>query len=233
MEVLQRFVAFCRKAQPQSREDIQRFFEGVIFFPHDNELLLQSFLFFNIKTHFPLCVDLLLFEKSPNGENTDQGKCDFVYLTRNSRITLIETKFIDTESTGRTERTRRNKHRSKVIDQVTVLKQKFSTKWNIPPALIDCCVFTTEDLIGRERAEEIQARYVPIETLNQWQNSERNRLETKVNPSESVTAPPAIVNPGIDNSEEPWMYFDECEHCFQVEICANIRICYFDLSDGD
>lgn len=233
MEELQRFVAFCRKVQPQSRENIQRFFEGVILFPHDNELLLQAFLFFNIKNYFPLCVDLLLFEKSPNGENTDQGKCDFVYLTRNGRITLIETKFIDTESTGKTERTRRNKHRSKVIEQVTALKQKFSSTWNIPLALIDCCVFTTEDLTGRERADEIQAKYVSIEALNKWQDLERNRLETKMNRSGSVIDTPAILNQRPDNIEALWMHFDTCDHCFQDEICAKIRICYFDLSDSD
>jgi len=190
MNKLQGFVDFCKMVQPQSREDIKRFFEGVIFFPYDNELGLQAFLFFNLKNYFPLCTDLLLFEKSPNGKNTEFGKCDFVYLSSNGRITLIETKFIVTGSTGKTERTRRNDHRSKVFKQVIDLRKEFSSTWDIPVNLIDCCVFTTEDLTHREEAGEIQAKYVSIATLKQWQQDEKNRLETN-----------AIVNPTIKSTK--------------------------------
>ncbi len=178
MNTLQEFIAFSRKVQPQSREDIKRFFEGVIFFPYDNELRLQAFLFFNLQNYFPSCTDLLLFEKSPNGKNTEFGKCDFVYLTNNGRIRLIETKFIDTRSTGKTERTRRNDHRSKVFKQVTDLRKEFSSRCDIPVNLIDCCVFTTEDLTHREEAGEVQAKYVSIATLDKWQEEEKNRLKT-------------------------------------------------------
>ncbi len=180
MNKLQEFVAFCRSVQPQSREDVKHFFEGVIFFPYDDEMELQAYLFFNLKKYFPLCTDLLLFEKYPNGKNTQLGKCDFAYLTSNGRVALIETKFIDTESTGSTERKRRNEHRVKVFKQVVDLKKEFSNTWEIPIDLIDCCVFTTEDLTHREEAGKILAKHVSIATLKIWQRDEQKRLKSYI-----------------------------------------------------
>lgn len=176
MDMLEQFIDFCRKAQPQSQDDIRRFFEGVVFFPYDNELLLQAFLFLNIQSYFPSCTTLLLFESCPDEGGTHQGKCDFVYISQNERITLIETKFIDTESTGSTERKRRNEHRNKVFKQVLDLQQKFSKTWEIPLEMIDCCVFTTEDLARREEAHSITVRYVPINSLNKWRETLRQHL---------------------------------------------------------
>lgn len=46
---IEKFVSFCQRIQPQTQKDLRRFFEGVVFFPYDNELLLQAFLFFNLK----------------------------------------------------------------------------------------------------------------------------------------------------------------------------------------
>ncbi len=112
MRELQQFVDFCRQVKPQNQNDIRRFFEGVVFFPYNNELLLQAFLFLNIHNYFPSCIELLLFENCPDGYSTDQGKCDFVYLAEDNKIVLIETKFIDTVDTGATEQKRRNKHRN-------------------------------------------------------------------------------------------------------------------------
>jgi hypothetical protein len=178
MNELKQFVDFCRKVQPQSQDDIRRFFEGVVFFPYDNELLLQAFLFLNIQDYFPSCIELLLFENCPDGNNMHQGKCDFVYLTHNEEIVLIETKFINTKSTGATERTRRKEHRNKVFQQVLALQKKFSETWRIPPELINCCVFTTENLARREEARTVTARHVSIDSLNQWQEDLRQRLLT-------------------------------------------------------
>ena len=176
MDRLRQFIDFCRKVQPQSQDDIRRFFEGVVFFPYDNELLLQAFLFLNIQSYFPLCTNLLLFENCPDGSSTHQGKCDFVYLMKDERIALIETKFINTESKGATERTRRKEHRNKVFRQVLDLKQKFSETWEIPIEMIDCCVFTTEDLAHREEALSITAQYVSIDGLNKWRETMRQHL---------------------------------------------------------
>ncbi|NCJ07133.1 hypothetical protein GS597_11565 [Synechococcales cyanobacterium C] len=176
MSDLQRFVNFCRNIQPQSQEDIRHFFEGVIYFPYDNELLLQSFLHLNVTDYFPFCKDLLLFEKSPNGSNTDKGKCDFVYLTRDEKIALIETKFIDTEKTGTTNRTKRNHHRNKVFEQAITLKQKFSDQWNISTDLIKCCVFTTEDLAYRNESTDVDSKHILIKQLRQWQQEAKIAL---------------------------------------------------------
>lgn len=110
---LHEFILYCKDIQPQTQEDIKRFFEGVVGFPYDQELLLQAFIFLNLNKYFPVCTDLLLFKKSPIWDYTNLGKCDFVYLTTQNSLFLIETKFIDTQATGSTERTRRNKHRNK------------------------------------------------------------------------------------------------------------------------
>ena len=126
LEGLDQFVSYCKMIQPQSPEEIKRFFEGVIGFPYDKELLLQAYLYLNIQNLFPSCSDLLLFEKSPIADYTDLGKCDFVYLTSDKKLLLIETKFIDTTASGATERKRRNKHRNKVFEKVRTLKKRYS-----------------------------------------------------------------------------------------------------------
>lgn len=202
MNKLHQFVEFCRNTQPQSREDIQRFFEGVVFFPYDNELLLQAFLFLNIGDYFPSCAELLLFERSPNGENTDQGKCDFVYLTQSNRIVLVETKFIDTENTGGTERARRNAHRNKVFQQVIILRHKFSDTWSIPVDLIDCCIFTTEDLTYRSEATVIEAKHIPIQRLKKWQEETNRKLQANINISPQIVFQESADDSGLDEVDK-------------------------------
>ncbi|MBD2773550.1 hypothetical protein [Iningainema tapete] len=169
LDKLGQFVSYCKKNQPQSQEDIKRFFEGVVGFPYDKELLLQAYLFLNIKQIFPLCTELLLFEKSPIADYTDLGKCDFVYLTSNMKLFIIETKFIDTEATGATERKRRNKHRNKVFEQVITLKSRFSEYWNIKLEQLECGVFTTDpEIHWRGNDVNVVTKSISIEQLEQW-----------------------------------------------------------------
>jgi hypothetical protein len=169
---LTKFVTYCKKMQPQSQEDIQRFFEGVVGFPYDKELLLQSYLFLNIKELFPCCVELLLFEKSPIADYTDLGKCDFVYLTTKGNLFLIETKFIDTDATGATERKRRNKHRNKVFEQVITLKSRFGEYWNIQLDQLECGVFTTDPEVNwRGNNFNVATQSITIEKLELWRRS--------------------------------------------------------------
>lgn len=171
------FIENCQNIQPQSQEDIKRFFEGVVFFPYDQELVLQSYLFLNIRDIFPSCTELLLFEKAPNGKNTDKGKCDFVYLTSEGSLFLVETKFINTLATGETERTRRTNHRKKVIDQVIFLRDQFSKNENVPVAKIQCGVFTTDaELIWRGDALGVLTKSIDISKLEQWVKSKKHQL---------------------------------------------------------
>jgi hypothetical protein len=164
------FVLYCKNIQPQSQEDIGNFFEAVRGFPYDQELLLQAFLFLNIQQFFPDCTELLLFEKSPIGNYTNLGKCDFVYLTAQGHLRLIETKFIDTKATGATEITRRNKHKNKVFEQVISLKSKFSEYWKLPIEQLECSVFTTDlQIVDRGYAFDVVTKSIPIYTLEQWQ----------------------------------------------------------------
>ena len=172
VEGLDQFVSYSKKIQPQSPEDIKRFFEGVIGFPYDKELLLQAYLYLNIQSLFPECYELLLFEKSPIADYTDLGKCDFVYLTSDKKLFLIETKFIDTTASGATERKRRNKHRNKVFEQVITLKNRFSQYWNIQVEQLKCGVFTTDPEINwRGSHVNVVTESVPIRNLEEWRRS--------------------------------------------------------------
>jgi hypothetical protein len=169
---LNKFVSYCKKIQPQTHEDIKKFFEGVIVFPYDKELLLQAYLFLNMKDLFPSCAELLLFEKSPIADYTDLGKCDFVYLTFKGSLFLIETKFIDTEATGATERKRRNKHRNKVFEQVITLKSRFSQYWNMRLDQLECGVFTTDSEIAwRGNGVNVVTKSISINHLEQWRKN--------------------------------------------------------------
>ncbi|MEH2064747.1 MAG: hypothetical protein V7K50_21235 [Nostoc sp.] len=169
---LHRFVSYCKKIQPQTHEDIQKFFEGVILFPYDKELLLQAYLFLNIKELFPSCAELLLFEKSPISDYTDLGKCDFVFLTFKGSLFLIETKFIDTEATGATERKRRNKHRNKVFEQVITLKGRFSEYWNMRLDQLECGVFTTDSEVAwRGNGVNVISKSISIDQLEKWRKN--------------------------------------------------------------
>lgn len=174
---LTKFVSYCKKIQPQTHEDIKQFFEGVIVFPYDKELLLQAYLFLNIRNLFPSCHELLLFEKSPIADYTDLGKCDFVYLTFQGNLFLIETKFIDTHATGATERKRRNKHRNKVFEQVITLKGRFSQYWSINPEQLECGVFTTDPEVDwRGDCANVVTKSISIENLEKWRRSYKKDL---------------------------------------------------------
>jgi hypothetical protein len=169
---LNNFVAYCKRIQPQTQENIKKFFEGVVGFPYDKELLLQAYLFLNIKRLFPSCYELLLFEKSPIADYTDLGKCDFVYLTFQGSLFLIETKFIDTEATGATERKRRNKHRNKVFEQVITLKSRFSQYWDIHLEQLECGVFTTDPEVDwRGNDANVITKSISIDNLEQWRRN--------------------------------------------------------------
>lgn len=182
---LRKFIEYCHVVQPQSTEEIQRFFEGVLFFPFDKELLLQAHLFFTIKDRFPECERLLLFEKAPIEGRTDLGKCDFVYLTKLDTILLIETKFIDklrpesNEETaincgsGKTWRRRRTAKRKQVFEQVQTMKESFAAVSRIPDCLFDCAVFTTDPgLMNHLNAGEVRVGFIDQLDLEAWRSEQ-------------------------------------------------------------
>ncbi|NET51902.1 MAG: hypothetical protein F6K09_25345, partial [Merismopedia sp. SIO2A8] len=108
---------------------------------------------------------------------TNKGKCDFVYLTTDYRLCLIETKYIDLEASGGTKRKRRNKHRNKVFEQVRSLKKIFCEHWGIADDCIDCSVFTTDPHLS-QRGQELQvdAQFTSIIELIKWQGSLKETL---------------------------------------------------------
>lgn len=175
---INKFILYCQKNQPQSQEAIKKFFQGVVGFPYDKELLLQAFLFFNVHEYFPSCIKLLLFEKSPIEDYTDEGKCDLVYLTAKGGIFLIETKYIDTESTGATAKTKRKNQRKKVFEQVVYLRDKFSKyHHNISFEHIECGVFTTDTILNdRVNTFNIMTKSISINSLEQWQQKNHKNV---------------------------------------------------------
>ncbi len=167
---LNQFVQACQTIQPEPPDDVRRFFEGVVCFPYDKELLLQAFVYLNIRQYLPTCDRLLLFEKSPDLDNrTDLGKCDFVYLTTQQSLFLIETKYIDLGAHGTTAQRRRTKKRKDVLAQVGRLKTFLSEHWKIPMNRFECAVFTTDpSLVSRGAENGILTEFVSIDDLFEW-----------------------------------------------------------------
>ena len=180
---LQRFIHACQQIQPEHPDNVCRFFEGVVCFPYDKELLLQAFVYLNIHQYWPSCDRLLLFEKSPDlGHRTDLGKCDFVYLTTQNTLVLIETKYIDLAAHGATAQRRRTKKRKDVLDQVGKLKQFLSSYWELPIHLLECAVFTTDpSLVSRGTEQSIITECVAIDALFQWQVKRQQQCSLSLN----------------------------------------------------
>jgi hypothetical protein len=172
---LNQFIQACQTIQPEHSKDIRRFFEGVVCFPYDKELLLQAFVYLNIERYLPNCDRLLLFEKSPDlGNRTDLGKCDFVYLTTQQTLFLIETKYIDLAAHGTTAQRRRTKKRKDVLEQVNKLKIFLSEHWKIPIDHFECAVFTTDpSLVSRGAETGILTEFVSIDDLFEWKAQQR------------------------------------------------------------
>jgi hypothetical protein len=217
---VEEFVLVCQQRCLKKQEDYKIYFAEVVnnTSNHDKELLLQAFLFFNIKIFFPSCTDVLIFEKSPDLlGNTQFGKCDFIYLTSDQEIFLIETKFINTEATGKTAKKRRNEQRNKVINQVKDLREKIHICWNIPLNKIKCGVFTTDSQVNnRGFAVNVVAKSISIDALEEWQVRQRNEQS----------------NDYFDKSKnlEDLLYaMYSCEICSHSEICKNLRMCWLDF----
>lgn len=168
---LEKFIDFCQQVQPYSQAQISRFFAAVVGFPYDKELLLQAYLYFHVQTLFPDCRQLLLFEQSLVQNRTDLGKRDLVYLTHHGSLFFIETKYIDTEVTGKNKRSRRTSHRKKVLAQALEVKEQLLQHWQIEPELCQCGVFTTDASIDAQASQQgIMARSIAIAELKHWQS---------------------------------------------------------------
>ena len=137
------------------------------------ERMLQTYLFFNIESFFPDCKELLLYERPlVDRKSTNLGRLDFAFLTSENKIRLIETKVIDTESSGRTASCRRRRHRQKLAEQVLRGKRLLSYCFQIPLNLIECSVFTTDshmnDRVRWYCKNQIDCEYISMSNLRRW-----------------------------------------------------------------
>lgn len=164
-------VARCEKMRLGGHKYYQEYFEKLVSYSNDDkESLLQAFLFFNIQNYFPSCTEMLIYENPIDlSNNTNNGKCDFVYLTSERNIFIIETKYINTTVTGKTATKKRNVHRNKVIEQVTNYRFQINQEYNIPLDQICCGVFTTDSQMDyREFSANIVTKSISISKLETW-----------------------------------------------------------------
>lgn len=217
MNVLTKFILACKTAQDGRRLSFKQEFQEIILYSNDKETLLQAFLFFNVDRFFPEHTYILMYEQTPNLSNATQtGKCDFVCISRAGRVIVIETKFIDYHDYGSTARKRRNNHRQKVINQSVNFRAKLSEQWSIPIDLIDCGVFTTEDLRNRGKHSNIISRHISIEDLNIWHQEEKKKIEIA-----------KLLN------VELMINLFTCEYCPTADVCYESNVCCLDMGDGD
>jgi hypothetical protein len=167
MDILKKFILACKTSQNGRKLSFKQEFQEIILHSVDKETLLQAFLFFNIDLFFPEYTYILMYEQTPDlSDATQSGKCDFVCISKAGRVIVIETKFIDYNNCGSTARKRRNNHRQKVVNQSVDFRAKLSKQWNIPIEIIDCGIFTTEDLNDRGKHNNVISKHISIEDLN-------------------------------------------------------------------
>lgn len=180
---LNNFVNRCRAYRSSETIDIENYFRRHLArkarklkannrFPI-TEKDLQTYLYLNIKSIFPECKELLLYERPLlDKHSTNTGRFDFVYLTKNRRLKLIETKVIDTNATGATAQTRRRKHRQKIVEQVSCGKYQLCNLLRIPEKKVECAVYTTDPLFRRRlygnSLPTIDNAFISLNDLKVW-----------------------------------------------------------------
>ena len=149
-----------------------------------NEIDLQTHLYLNVKHIFPECIELILYERPLIDRFlTNSGCYDFVFLTKQKNLKLIETKVIDTEASGSTAQTRRRRHRRKVVGQVLRGRFQLVNFFNIPENMIECAIFTTDPLvhkrIQRDTVLEVDSAYISLDELRFWFKNKENYKRNK------------------------------------------------------
>jgi len=143
-----------------------------------SEMDLQAYLYLNLKKIFPECVKLILFERPLiDKTSSDAGCYDFVFLTDKGKIKLIETKYLDLESSGSTASSRRSNHRKKAIQQVLRGKDQLISVFGIPEKSIDCAIFTNDYQfslrLSKTPESAIEGKFVFTDDLREWLKKNR------------------------------------------------------------
>jgi hypothetical protein len=178
-ENLTNFISSWKSIREDNDADLEKSFESYIYYSKTsgsmNENLLQAYLYLNKNKIFPNCSDLLIYERSLWGNRTDRGKVDMIFMTKNKKLLIVETKFLDRLTSGPTQRTKRRKHRQKVIDQVLKVKEQIVTSFHIPEDCVICAVFTTDSyhIDSRATSHNIISKRVEVDFLNEWLSNYR------------------------------------------------------------
>ena len=182
---LHQFLNDCRNYQPIREEDVDRYFEGIIAFPLDPEPLMHAYLWFNREDLFPQVKELILYEK-PIGRMRlpNDSKVDFVFLTKDDRLLLVEVKYFPESSetsdgrnrNGKTVRTERKNKRKKIPKQLRndvkhLIEPDRDKGWGIPWEKIEFGVLSNDDLIENRKDEiKIEFKVISWKDLNRWRN---------------------------------------------------------------
>lgn len=164
------FILFCKNNYPNLHARLEKRFQVYQYlFRSPSEQTLGFYLYFHLKEFFPECKEIILYESPLIGNRSDYGTADFICLTTNNKIMVIELKFIDVESSGHTAQVKRNKARKKVIEQVLRWKRVIMYYYNVPEEDILCRTFTTDSLtVWKSERAGLSGKYVPISKLRSF-----------------------------------------------------------------
>lgn len=175
---IEKFINYWRTFRSCTEIDIESWFRIKALEYKDEEVfyiserMLQTYLFLNIEDIFPECKELILYERPLFDKHSTQfGKFDFLFLTKENKLMVIETKIIGSNFGGKTERTKRTKKRRKIKEQLIRDKRQLISL-GIPEELVLCRIFATDNFwTEMERnylGEQIQAQYISTSELEKW-----------------------------------------------------------------
>ena len=146
------------------------------YFRAENEKSLQLYLLLHIEQYFPDVTRLLMYEEAIIHNRTDLGKVDFVFLTNNMKILLVETKYLDFSKTGSTAKVKRTKSRNKVLEQVLQLKKSIVEFWGLPKTIVRCGVFTNDKNLQFHPSLGVTTRFVEYGDFLTWIQKNREKI---------------------------------------------------------
>ncbi len=165
------FIKECQNKQPNLSTDLERFIDGIIALPIEKEFLLQAYAIRNFERMFGVSSFPILYERPLPDDRPDMDKMDIIFLAENGHLFVMETKYLD-QVPGSTARSRRNRHRNKVHEQILRAKGALSDQWNIGPDAVSFVIFTNDmALLLRPPTNIYEIRTISSDALELWRLS--------------------------------------------------------------
>ena len=135
-----------------------------------NEQLLQIYFHLHKNEILPGLIRLISFEQPIYKNRSDYGKFDFLYLTQEDKLQVIETKFIDIGPKP-TIRSRRKTKRKLVVEQALKRKNRLHLLYGIPYHLIEIAIFTTDIQFIPKTRFDIKAYAISLKNFVAWKRN--------------------------------------------------------------